>query len=124
MRTLIPSWAGLSRLGQSKVVRSSWLWTVSVPVAARILHNVPDTIEIPIADIYVPLSLQLPFSWVALFFASLFFSLGAAGYAMASPTLVRKFKDYTDYISTGRHIRELGRYAIGIKQAAQFKKAP
>jgi hypothetical protein len=65
-----PTWDRLRAFGQSRVLRSSYIWFLVVPVAARVLAAIQSPLSVLIFNAPLTLYVNLPFSWKAFFFAS------------------------------------------------------
>jgi hypothetical protein len=93
-------WDHLSILGQSKAFRSSYWFLLLVPTVAKVLGHVPSEIRL-FGTIYYP-HVDLPFSWVALFFCAVFVSAGNLIYSLFCPDLIKRFRDYQSFDNAAR----------------------
>lgn len=92
-------WRSLERIGTSKLIASSYVWIVFVPVLAKLCDKVSGehTINLGIFKEALVINLDLPFSWKMFFFMALAFSVGKALYSMRCPQLLRFFKSYAEF---------------------------
>lgn len=96
----IPTWFDLRTLGSSKVVQSAGIWTVIVPIAAKLFSEVNQIILAGIGGSIINFS--LPFSWEILFFSSLFFLAANLIYLFRCPSLIKSVKNYNDFCEQRR----------------------
>lgn len=94
---LLPDWRPLRAIGQNRAVKSSYLWFVSVPVAARFLGQLDDPLVISLGQQVHSIELDLPFSWILFYFAAVAFALGTLLFSSFCPPLIRDFKNFRDY---------------------------
>lgn len=110
----IPDWEMLRIFGQNKLLKSSYFWFFFVPICAKALQGLPDPIILYFPDSIRSLSqpveldggftirLSLPFTWQAMFFASVSFSIASILFAWRCPPLIRDFTNPTDFTDKGR----------------------
>ncbi|MDR7090882.1 hypothetical protein [Cellvibrio fibrivorans] len=94
------NWRLLSNLGQSKLVRSSYIWMIVIPVAAKVLENIAPEVELHIFNQVFNLTLILPFSWKALYFSSLLFACGTIIYQIFCPKIVKEYPTFKDFLES------------------------
>ncbi len=101
METPALKWSTIRWLGNSRIVKTSYLWFFLVPMAAKLLgpfageHNIVIPLFEPPKTFSV--DVQLPFSWQVLFVASTFFMLGQLVYTFCCPEIVQQYKSYGEY---------------------------
>lgn len=83
-------WSELNRLGNSRLLRSSWIWLAVAPIAAKTLSGV-DRIPVRFIGPDFYLSAELPFSWHIFFYSSLAFGLASLIYTVFCPSIVRRY---------------------------------
>lgn len=96
----IKQWSALRRLGESAVVRSSRVWLLLVPIAAKMLQPVQGIHTVDILGSSFSVNLKLPFSWQMLFAASLCFACGTFIYDKYCPKLIRLYRTYSDFVES------------------------
>jgi hypothetical protein len=104
---LSSSWHEISRHGESRAVRSSFLWLIATPLLARLFLSLEDPIVL--GTLRVP-KFSLPFSWVVFYFAAVAFSVANVIYRATCPRIVPAFRDYSDFTRSGRGRSELAGY--------------
>ncbi len=109
-----PDWLALSRVGKSRVFRSSYFWFLAVPLAAHLLAEIGDKIEIPLGDSAIVIALGLPFTWKCFYFSALFFVVGSFTYSAFCPGMIRDFKDFADFEAKGGSHLELLRVVYSL----------
>lgn len=97
----IDRWQRLRALGNSRLVKSSYIWLFAVPIAARMFEAVPDPIVVVINEYNIPIPTSLPFRWQMFYFMSFFFAVGQFLYALYCPRIVKEFATYGEY--SGAH---------------------
>ena len=101
-------WSGLSRLGQSRILATSYIWMILVPVAARMLEAVGRDTTIDLFGWQLVIgTLGLPFSWKVFFYASVAVSIAGAIYSLRCPKAVRAWKRYSEFTDEGRGAHQL-----------------
>ncbi|MFG3596492.1 hypothetical protein [Bradyrhizobium sp. RDI18] len=110
-------------------------WFAVVPVAAHLLSKAPDTIKVPqncnwtveLGPIsgpddstktpsknwanaesrcaFLEFPIALPFNWQLLWFASFLFFMAFAIYSIACPGFIKRYPNYTTYLSIGHAVR-------------------
>lgn len=96
------SWLRLRAKGKSRALRSSYFWLAFVPIVARLLENLEPDQTLDLFGATINITLKLPFSWSALFFAALSFGVATAIYDSKSPRLVSDFEDFAEFKRRGR----------------------
>lgn len=107
----VPVWSAIARMGESSIVRSSYLWFLAVPVAAKVLNSVNQTLDLQILGTTLTLTLDLPFSWALFFFAALFFALGTALYSLRVPSFITQFPTGAEFLAGERESHDLFSHA-------------
>lgn len=99
--------ASVKGLGNSSVLKTSRLWLIVVPLAVKALAASPNPILIP--SLGISLSLDLPFSWKAFYFASVLFAIAGLIFDWKCPTLIKNYKGYQDFHAEHYNDNELVR---------------
>jgi hypothetical protein len=85
-----------------------------VPLFAKLLQNLPDTVQISIPQSFsdptqvglpakqIPFTLALLFTWQVMFFASILFPIASILFAWRCPLLIRDFSSPADFTEKGR----------------------
>jgi len=94
-------WSNIKTLGNSKIVKSSYLWIVIVPILAKTLDKLNEVITINVFGAQISLNFTLPFTWKIFFFASLFFALGQLIFNIYCPPIIKNFQSFTDFQKHG-----------------------
>jgi hypothetical protein len=104
------NWDKLRTIQNSKIIGSTYVWLFVVPLVAKFLSKINDSIKITIDGNVYEFILTLPFSWESFFYSSLCFVLGNIIYLVLAPELIKDFKDYGEYTGSRRNINHLSRY--------------
>ena len=69
MKNKIPGWPALWRIGNSKATKSSGLWLILIPIAAKSISQIQELEEkfAGSTDLQLALVLALPFRWKLLY---------------------------------------------------------
>lgn len=94
-------WDKLRAIQDEKIIRSSYIWLVVVPVTAKLFSKLENEIEITISNKLYVLDLALPFSWQIFFFSALFFVLGNILFTIFSPRIIKEYRDYGHFLQIG-----------------------
>lgn len=109
----IPKWSTLRGLGNSRTIRSSYVWLLVVPIAANSLSKIQSPTAFYVFNSELLINMGLPFSWKVFFFAACFFALASLIYRAKCPPTIRKYSNYSEFREQGGSYRELHR-EIGI----------
>jgi hypothetical protein len=106
------SWGSIRAIHNSKFISSMYLWLFVVPVVKKMLSKINEPFEFSFGNIQkvYTFDLQSPFSWDMFFYSALFFVVGNTIFFIASPELIKYFRDYGEYLGSRRNIRHLGSF--------------
>ena len=96
------TWDHVKSIGQIKILKTSYIFFLVLPIVAQFIQHVPAQITLPILDINIDIPLSMPFSWIAFFWAACFASVGHFTYISACPTLIKQFVDFPSFEKSGR----------------------
>ena len=97
IRQRTPTWSNLWSISNSKIVRSSYVWFVFVPLIARILNNIERILTFQILNEQITFTMELPFSWKLFFFGATFFSMAILVYIIRCPDIIKKYRGFSDF---------------------------
>lgn len=109
----LPVWSNFNALGQSKIVKSSYVWTFVVPVAAKLLSAIPEGAIFQIGSSGLKFALGVPFSWEMIYYASLSFATATLIYEVFCPEIVKRYSRYSDFAGEGKGSEQVLAYAYG-----------
>ena len=116
-------WDLLKKLQTNRIIHSSYVWLVIVPVTAKMLYRVESPFSFEIQGRAFSLDLTLPFSWRMFFFSALCFSIGNLIYSFFAPRMIKDFSGFGDFLSSGKTDAHLMAYVDdALKQNAQQEK--
>lgn len=93
------TWADLRSFGNSRLIRTSYIWLFLVPAAAKVLDPLTE-MPLSLAKLGIieePVVLHLPTAWAAFYFMSLAFAVAQTIYYFRCPQLVKQFTSYGEY---------------------------
>ncbi len=91
------SWTSLRSLGNSRLIRTSFLWFIFVPIIARILVNFPESFDVVVFGNTVAIPFCLPFRWTLFYFMSVAFALAQVMYLLQCPKFIKNYTNFADY---------------------------
>lgn len=94
-------WSKLRAWGRSRLIRTSYLWMVLVPVLARLLQPIAGDHRITALGKSWELHIGLPFTWMVFYAAAISFAVGQFIYAFSAPALVSDYENVADFV--GKH---------------------
>lgn len=96
------SWETAAQVGNLKFVRSMYIWIIIVPIAAKSMSLIKIPTDFGHLVPGLKFELSLPFSW-QLFFASAFmFSVSNLIFIAFCPEIIRRYKNYSEFLNDGR----------------------
>lgn len=102
-------WSFLKTVQTNKIVSSTYVWLVIVPVFAKAFSAI-ESVKFEMSGVYYTIDLTLPFSWVIFFFSSLCFVIGNVIYVFSCSEFIKNYNDYGDFKSKGILISDLDNY--------------
>jgi hypothetical protein len=94
-------------LGDSKLVKSSFIWLLIVPVTARLLSNMDEVVNLTIFESQINFTTGLPFSWQLLFGSACFFTIANIIYSALCPEILRGYKNYSEFKEHGKTLLQI-----------------
>ena len=82
-------------------VRTSYFWIVFVPIAAKAFSKLDEVEQLSFFGNVIPVNLQLPFSWEAFYFSSVFLAIGGALFDWWCPAIIKKYANYHEFVTSG-----------------------
>lgn len=101
------TWESLKNLANSKIVKSSYIWLVVVPLVARLLSEIDDVIILNIFGSSIRIATALPFSWQLLFFSACIFTVANIIYLVFCPDLAKKYTNFTEFEDHGKSRQQI-----------------
>ncbi|WP_028023563.1 hypothetical protein [Enterovibrio calviensis] len=101
-------WNFVRYFGESKLVRSNYLWIFIIPLLAK---------NFDIISTHIGLDLELTFSLSKFFFASLFFCLGTVIYQLRCPSIIKQNESYASFLNEGKNTQHVSDYLVESKKS-------
>lgn len=98
---LIPQWKSLRAIGNNSVIQRAYIWFFAVPLAAKLILQFQNPIELVLWGQKQTIHLSLPFSWEQFFFASVAFTAGNLVFQCRCPDLVKEYTTPFDSYTAG-----------------------
>lgn len=97
-----PYWSSLGRLGESAILKSSYVWFFVVPIMARFLMYVGPEVQFDLWGETRTFTLSLPFTWTVFFYSAVAFSVAGFVYSVFCPEIIREHRYFSDLGVKGR----------------------
>jgi hypothetical protein len=110
-KVMINKWSFVQKLGRNKLLASSYIWLIIVPIFAKLLVQVESLIELTNIAAGLVIDLTLPFSWKVFYCATLLFSISGPVYSLCCPKLIQSVQSYGDFKQQGLNGFYLKEYA-------------
>jgi hypothetical protein len=94
-------WSDLRSLGNSKTIKSSYIWTFIVPVLAKLLAKIGPEVQLELLGYKWDFTFALPFSWEMFYFGAVAFAVASVIYRIGCPDLIRNYRNYEEYRASG-----------------------
>lgn len=109
-----PPWLVIRAFGSSRLIRTSFVWVVLVPVAARLLLPIAGqhTLDFEWLDSPITLTITLPFRWYVFCAMAISFAIAQGTYFLQCPSRIREFKNWSDFSSSNPGTFVLSGYVI------------
>lgn len=101
------TWTALGRLGKSKILKTSYLWLLLIPIAANAISTYNGTVQSSALRHFLTLKVDLPFSWQLLYFAAVLIAIADAIYESRCPKIIRHYDDYATFSGKKAGDREI-----------------
>jgi hypothetical protein len=95
-------WTSQISLANSKIIKSSYIWLLIVPLAARALSSIDKVINLTMFGATLEISTALPFSWQLLFIAACFFTIANVIYNIFCPGMVKIYDNFSEFEAHGK----------------------
>lgn len=115
----VPLWDGLNRLGKSRILKTSYVWLLLVPMVAKALAAIEDPLVLDGISQGLRIHITLPFYWWLFYFSAVAVSIAGAIYSLVCPKLVREFNNLAEYRAEGRGKEYLLDYADHMQHQAK-----
>ncbi|MCA3908388.1 hypothetical protein JKP30_21710 [Vibrio vulnificus] len=104
-------WNLVRNLAESKVVGSSFIWLFIVPLSAKLLSSLKETVNFTLFGEQVTITTTLPFSWQLLFLSACCFTIANIAYAIFCPEVFKNYRTYAEFKESGKTLLQVN-YAI------------
>jgi len=117
-------WSSLRALGQFKFVNTTLLWIAITPAIVSVFQRLDKIVEIELFGKLFELNLELPFSWLLLYFAAILFVSGSITFRIFCPLIIQECKDFGEFERRGMDYWEAIRYLkLEVKEDELFEYA-
>lgn len=98
----LPNWSSLHSLGASRLLQTSYLWFLLVPILVKAKTNIESRGGVTVGGHQINFHFDLPFSWELFFYGAVFASLAHLIYLWKCPNIIKHFPSYSDFVEQGR----------------------
>lgn len=109
---LAPRWSRLTELGNSRLLRSSYVWFFAVPPLASLISKLGPDVHLRVLGSEWVLHLDLPFSWKIFYFASAAFAIATSIFFLRCPEIVKRYRSYAQFEAEGKGPRQVRDYFL------------
>lgn len=95
-------WGSQRAFAKSGIVKTSAIWLIVVPLAAKTLSSLDDVIDMTIFGGLVSVTTALPFAWQLLFIAAVCFTIAGIVFSVFCPEIIKKYNDFSQFESEGK----------------------
>lgn len=103
-------WSQIRGLQKQKYVRGMYFWLFLVPITAKLLQSVPESLDFPFYGEILTIGTRLPFSWPMLYLSALLFVVSHLFWFIFCPAIIKEHENYTSFDADGKGLRELKSY--------------
>lgn len=96
------NWIIVNSFGKLKFSKTSYYYLVLVPVLVKALKLIKSPVAFFLGENQVQIVLELPFNWYYFYFGAMFIALASLIYELYCPQLIKDFKTYGDFLSSGQ----------------------
>lgn len=112
----VATWTAFRPILSHERLNATFYWVLILPIIANALQNLPPTITLAFQENAFVLELDLPVSWICVYFSILLLSIARLGYLLACPPFVKRFASPADALGAGFTVQYLrSQSAIYIK---------
>ncbi|KPK74071.1 MAG: hypothetical protein AMJ79_14750 [Phycisphaerae bacterium SM23_30] len=97
LRELNPRWSDLRGWGHSRLLQTSYIWIIIVPLAAKILLPIAGDHVFTVFGSRINIHFGLPFSWKLFYFMAISFTIALAFYTLRCPEMLRTYHTFREY---------------------------
>lgn len=90
-------WLTLRRWGNSRIIQTSYLWLVLIPIAARSLETLDSRPTFSVLGADLEINLALPFRWGVFYLMAVSFAIAQAAFAVKCPAFIKRYSDFQDF---------------------------
>ena len=103
----VPLWSDLTRLGKNKVITSSYIWLIIVPIVAKALSKIEEITTITAFNTTWKITTRLPFNWENLYYGALSFTIANIIYSIYCHYSIKEYKTFQDYQQNGKNNEQM-----------------
>lgn len=97
-----PGWTALKGLGNSKTIKSSYIWLFLVPIVSKLFSSLNNIIEINIFGATWSLNMSLPFNLSMFYFSAVAFAIASIIYQIWCPPGIVQYGTFEEYKEKGK----------------------
>jgi len=115
-----PRWSRLTEMGNSRVLRTSYIWFFAVPPLASLLSRIGPERQISLLGTVWTLSFNLPFSWKFFYFSAAAFTIATTLFNLRCPEIVRRYDSFAQFEAEGKGPRQVRDYFLDFLARRRF----
>lgn len=106
----LPIWDSLWKVRELPVIRTSAIWVVFVPIAAKFFSTTAEELDFSNYIDGLVVTMAMPFSFYQLYASALCFAVANLICIIFCPAIVRQFLDFEGYVNGGGSAKRLMTY--------------
>ena len=109
---IMMGWEAIDRLGKNKLLSTSYIWLIIVPIFAKFFEKVNEILDF---SKYVPglkIVLDLPFQWEIFYVSAIMIAVANAIYTLRCPDIIQQFSSYADFEQQRKGLPFVKAYAL------------
>lgn len=109
---LAPRWSRLTEMGNSRILRTSFIWFLAVPPLANLFSRIGPELQISVLGTDWTLRFDLPFSWKVFYFAAAAFTVATTLFYFRCPEIIRRYDSFAQFDAEGKGSRQVRDYFL------------
>lgn len=101
LNQVCPTWMKLAALGESQILKSSYIWLIITPIASNFFAHIQSPRDLVVFETIFSINFDLPFSLKLFFTAALLIAIANTIFVIKRPEFTT-FKDFGDFQNQGR----------------------
>jgi len=115
-------WPSLKKFPNNRLIKSSYIWLLIVPIFAKALQKVEEFLPINLGGVEIIITTKLPFSWYIFYFSALLFTAANLLYNIRCPRFIKDHDSLGDFLLEKKTALHLDDYATELPHSSALVK--